>query len=132
MSNMPNSIRITVLAAAVGVLLGTSCSSPSSAQYIKVDDTKELGLALNVSVRGDVTNADLVNVHAEVDDFSVRGRKLELLNKVVVADAQGSWIVTKAYGRVKVSCGGSNGGCELWLTPAQRAGLKALYESPRE
>jgi hypothetical protein len=129
---MTNSIRIAMLAAAAVILLGTSCSSRSATQYVKVEDPKELGLALSVSVRGDVTNADLVNVRAEVDDFSVSGKKIELLNRVVVADAQGSWIVTKAYGRVKVSCGGSNGVCELWLTPAQRAGLKALYDSSRQ
>lgn len=128
---MSNSILAIAM---IGALLSSCSLSRNSQQteaYTKVEDPKQLGLALTITVYGDVSNSEILNVKNKIEDLSVNGKKLELLNTDVVNDDRGSWILTKGYGRLKVTCTRNGGGCALWLTPSQRANLTALYQSEK-
>ncbi len=61
---------------------------PESTAFRESRQRKELGLALKASVRFDVENGEMVNVKLRVDDFSIGGKKVELLDTAIITDAQ--------------------------------------------
>lgn len=65
------------------------------------------------------------HVEGKVDNVAIGGKPLELSSNEIVNDGSGSWVVTKTYGRIRVS--GGSYGMVVWLTPSQKARLKALF-----
>ena len=67
----------------------------------------------------------------KVASLTVGGKKLELVSSEIAQDAkERSWIVTKNYGRIRITSAYS-GGLVLWLTPSQKESLKALYHTAK-
>ncbi len=104
---------------------------PAAEVYTKVEDPSALGLQIEVEatlMRG--TPNDDGPVEGKVTSLTVGGKPLALVSSAIVNDAKGSWVATKAYGRIRVS-GAYSGGIMFWLTPSQRTNLKALYRSQK-
>lgn len=104
---------------------------PAAEVYAKVEDASALGLDIEIEttmLRG--TPNDDGPVNGKVSSLTVGGKPLALVSPEIVNDGKGSWVVTKAYGRIRVS-GAYSGGIMFWLTPSQRASLKALYHAPK-
>jgi hypothetical protein len=99
-------------------------------KYERLNNPRELGLDIEVQAtltRG-TPNDDGV-VEGKVASLTVGGKKLELVSSDIAQDAkERSWIVTKNYGRIRITSAYS-GGLILWLTPSQKESLKALYHS---
>ena len=99
-------------------------------KYKRLADPRELGLHIAVQttlLRG--TPNDDGAVEGKVTSLTVGGKKLELASSDIAQDAKDrSWIVTKDYGRIRIT-GAYSGGLILWLTPSQKESLKALYLS---
>jgi hypothetical protein len=103
---------------------------PTPEVYTKVEDPSALGLHIEVEatlMRG--TPNDDGPVQGKVTSLTVGGKPLALVSSEIANDERGSWVATKAYGRIRVS-GAYSGGIMLWLTPSQRTSLKALYPAP--
>jgi hypothetical protein len=123
------SARTALLATAAATLtLLASCSSaPEKEQYIKLDDPKAVDVDFRTTVSFHVDNGAPTNVKIHVDHFSIGGKDIALLSEYTVSDGENAWIQTQAYGRMKVTCGDSKNGCDLWLTPSQRTAIAALH-----
>lgn len=67
-------------------------------------------------------------VQGKVTSLTVGGKPLALVSGEIVNDNKGSWVVTKAYGRIRIS-GAYSGGIMFWLTPSQRMSLKAFSQT---
>jgi len=104
---------------------------PAAEVYTKVEDPSALGLQIEVEatmMRG--TPNDDGPVQGKVTSLTVGRKPLALVSSEIVNDEKGSWVATKAYGRIRVS-GAYSGGIMFWLTPSQRTSLKALYHAPK-
>jgi hypothetical protein len=102
--------------------------SPGAETYTKVEDTNAFGLHIETELtmlRG--TPDDNGPVTGKVTSLIVAGKPAELVTHDIVDDA---WVVTKAFGRIKVT-GAYSGGLVIWLTPSQRTQIKALLQSSK-
>jgi len=104
---------------------------PAAEVYTKVEDPSALGLQIEVAATSMMaTPNDDGAVNGKVTSLTVGGKPLALVSSEIVNDEKGSWVATKAYGRIRVS-GAYSGGIMFWLTPLQRTSLKALYRAPK-
>jgi len=77
---------------------------------------------------------DSGDVRGKVDYVLLRGKSLDLETKNIVHEGRKAFVVTKAYGKIRISGGYAqdcppNGLC-LWLTPAQQAQLRGASSKP--
>jgi hypothetical protein len=136
--NLPSPIRSATVGWAIAVAtLLVSCASSSKPegysqeQYTKVDDPKALDLDFQATVSFHVENGSPNNIKVHIERFSVAGKDVELLSRDLVNEGENWWVLTKAYGRMKVTLNNneSQSGCDLWVTPSQKSALKALHSS---
>lgn len=94
-----------------------------------MDDPKALDLDFRATLSFHVDGGNMTNVKVHVDHFSVGGRDIELLSNDLASDDESFWVLTKAYGRMKVTSDAPQNSFDLWMPPSQRKALKALHAS---
>jgi hypothetical protein len=95
-----------------------ACVSQAAEQktekYAILEDPGEIGLVIEADLN---YNADSGSIFGEVKKVTVGGKPLELVRNVIVND----------NGRIKISHGRGMFERLVWLTPSQKARLKAVY-----
>jgi hypothetical protein len=92
---------------------------------------QEIPLTAQISAREFEQAADCSgDIQGTVDILQVGSTQLELETNAIVHEDNKAWIVTKSYGKIRIS-GGYAGdhppsGLCFWLTPSQKARLKKL------
>lgn len=117
----------------VGIVLQltAACQQQSEAeQYQPVANPRELGLNVEVvATRVAFGNSAGGRVEGKVAWVTIAGKELELTNDEILQDDGGSWIATKAYGRIKIAPAAPGRGLAIALTPSQKARLTELYKA---
>jgi hypothetical protein len=74
------------------------------------------------------------DIEGTVDMLALGRKPVELVTNDIVHDGGKAWIVTKQYGRIRISGGyaGDNppSGLCFWTTPSQSARIRSLLASP--
>jgi len=65
------------------------------------------------------------DVQGKVSVFYIAGKVLELETNDIVHDSDKAWVVTKKYGKIRITSAYSGGLC-IWLTPKQKTNFKKL------
>jgi hypothetical protein len=141
---MKRILFLMLAGSAFALLFLLSCQSPKSSapsghktqtaaeEYEPVENPSELGLDVQVAAtRVSFGNSAGGRVEGNITSLSVAGKELELTNTEIVQDDGGSWINTKAYGRVKIASGALGRGLVISLTASQKASLMKLYEATK-
>jgi hypothetical protein len=109
---------------------GTYEAHAEDYQLIK-DPYKEVGIMLQIKAKSMIQNSSCTgDIDGKVDEVDVYGSPtsppfpLELETNNIVHESNKAWIVTKAYGKIRVA--GGYGGLCLWLTPSQQVALRRL------
>jgi hypothetical protein len=119
----------------VSISAQQSTSAPakptSSENYQLVKNaTFEVGINMQLSLR-DFTQSPTNegDIKGKVDVVTVWGKPVELVTNDIIHEGNKAWVVTKKYGKIRIS-GGYQDNCPtsglcVWLTPSQQAQLKA-------
>jgi hypothetical protein len=108
---------------------------PIAEKYELIDNpTKEFGLLAQVSATDMVQSADCEGgVEGRVDWIEAGGKNIELVTHDIVQESGKAWIVTKRFGKIRVSgCYAGDrppSGLGFWMKPSQKAALKAFSQS---
>jgi len=120
-----------------------SCQSPKSSapanqktqtaeKFEPVENPSELGLDVQVAAdRVSFGNSAGGQVEGKITSLTIAGKELELTSPEIVQDGSGSWINTKAYGRIKIGSGALGRGLVISLTASQKASLTKLYKATK-
>jgi hypothetical protein len=101
-------------------------------KYEPLQNPSELGLDVQVAASYvSFGNSAGGQVEGKITSLSIAGKQLELTNAEIVQDANGSWINTKAYGRIKIASGALGRGLVISLTASQKASLTKLYNATK-
>jgi len=104
-------------------------------QYeLLVDPSRNFGITAQLSLRSMDQAGDCSgDIEGTVDMIMVGSKPLEMVTNAIVHDGDKAWIVTKQYGKIRISGGyaGDNppSGLCFWLTPSQKTRIKALYHA---
>jgi len=125
---------------AVGTVLASCQQSPKSTapsgatkaveeKYEAVTNPSELGLDAQVAVtRMEFGNNPGGPADGKITSLTVGGKELALTSPEI---ADGHWISTKDYGRIKIESGALGRGFVISLKPSQKASLLKLYKETR-
>lgn len=110
----------------------TAPAKTTAEKYEPLANPSELGLDVQVAASYvSFGNSAGGQVEGKITSLSIAGKQLELTNAEIVQDANGSWINTKAYGRIKIASGALGRGLVISLTPSQKASLTKLYNATK-
>ncbi len=113
--------------------LAASTAGPSREKYqLVVPSAFGIMAQISVTEMTQVSNCT-GDIKGKIDFIYAAGKPLELQTHNIVHEDNKAWIVTKKYGKIRVS-GGYEGdhppsGLCWWLTPSQKAQLKALSDA---
>ena len=73
------------------------------------------------------------DIEGSIDMLALGGKQVELVTNEIVHDGGKAWIVTKQYGKIRISGGyaGDNppSGLCFWMTPSQKTRIRAIYHA---
>ncbi len=130
-----NGTVIALASLAYGALIA-NCVPAAAEEYQRVTNGDGgLSYIVQLSLRSATQDASCTgDLDGKVDFIGVGGGPLELETKDIIHEDNKAWIVTKLYGKIRVSggyAGNYPGGMCLWLTPSQQEKLKRLASEKR-
>lgn len=115
------------------VFLMTACGAPATPAEEKYEQVNpsELSIDFQVDIPGAVRWDADGNITefggGKVTRFTIGGKSIELISNDLLLEENEVFIVTKDYGKVKVTFN-SNFTISLWLKPSQKAKLMELIK----